>query len=199
MFEGADTLAAQEHFGEAKKTWYKSDFDTEMQLVKFKGAELSLEHESKLISLVDAYLINQSLDPISYPTAGAGYNSNSWAPSLIQHAGGKVKENMKGLDIKKGYGQSLLIFVLGLLSLVVADYSMRQFTGSPNNLGMPEVVWFALQVIISVVLIFVFIKNIQTLPISKKIISSLLLLLIGAVMYICIIYGYVFSTQIDGF
>jgi hypothetical protein len=74
MFEGADTLAAQEHFGEAKKTWYKSDYDTEMQLVKFNGSELSLEHESKLISLVDAYLINQSLDPISYLTAGAGYN-----------------------------------------------------------------------------------------------------------------------------
>jgi glucan phosphoethanolaminetransferase (alkaline phosphatase superfamily) len=103
------------------------------------------------------------------------------------------------MDIKKDYGQSLLIFVLGLLSLVVADYSIRQFAGSPNNLGMPEVVWFALQVIISVVSIFVFIKNIQTLPISKKIISSLLLLLIGAVVYICVIYGYVFSTQIDGF
>lgn len=99
IFEGADTLAAQEHFGEAKKTWYKSDYDTEIQLVKFNGAELSLEHESKLISLVDAYLINQSLDPINYPTAGAGYNSNSWAQSLIEHAGGKVRENMKGLDI----------------------------------------------------------------------------------------------------
>lgn len=103
------------------------------------------------------------------------------------------------MDIKKGYGQSLLIFVLGLLALVVVDYSMRQFAGSPNNLGMPEIVWFALQIIISVVSFFVFIKNIQTLPISKKILSSLLLLLIGAVVYLCIIYGYVFSTQIDGF
>jgi glucan phosphoethanolaminetransferase (alkaline phosphatase superfamily) len=103
------------------------------------------------------------------------------------------------MDIKKDYGQALLIFVFGLLSLVVVDYLMRQFTGSPNNLGMPEVVWFSLQIIISVVSFFIFIKNIQTLPISKKIISSLLLLLMGAVVYICIIYGYVFSTQIDGF
>lgn len=103
------------------------------------------------------------------------------------------------MDFKKDYGQALLIFVFGLLSLVVVDYVMRQFSGSPNNLGMPEMVWFAFQVIISLVSFFVFIKNIQTLPISKKILSSLLLLLIGAVVYICVIYGYVFSTQIDGF
>jgi hypothetical protein len=103
------------------------------------------------------------------------------------------------MDFKKDYGQALLIFVFGLLSLVVVDYLMRQFAGLPNNLGMPEMVWFALQVIISLVSFFVFIKNIQTLPISKKIVSSLLLLLIGAVMYLCVIYGYVFSTQIDGF
>jgi hypothetical protein len=99
MFEEADTLAAKEHFGEVKKTWYKSDYDTEMQIVKFNGSELSLQHESKLISLVDAYLINQSLDPISYPTAGVGYNSNSWAQSLIEYTGGKVRGNMNGLDI----------------------------------------------------------------------------------------------------
>ena len=103
------------------------------------------------------------------------------------------------MDFKKDYGQALLIFVFGLLSLVVVDYLIRQFAGSPNNLGMPEMVWFAFQVIISLVSFFVFIKNIQTLPISKKIISSLRLLLIGAVVYICVIYGYVFSTQIDGF
>ena len=103
------------------------------------------------------------------------------------------------MDFKKDYGQALLIFVFGLLSLVVVDYLIRQFAGSPNNLGMPEMVWFAFQVIISLVSLFVFIKNIKTLPISNKIISSLLLLLIGAVVYICVIYGYVFSTQIDGF
>jgi glucan phosphoethanolaminetransferase (alkaline phosphatase superfamily) len=103
------------------------------------------------------------------------------------------------MDFKKGYRQALLILVLGLLLLVAVDYLIRQFTGSPNNLGMPEVVWFSLQIIISLVSFFVFIKNIQTLPISKKILSSLLLLLIGAVVYLCVIYGYVLSTQIDGF
>lgn len=103
------------------------------------------------------------------------------------------------MDFKKGYGQSLLIFVFGLLSLVAVDYLIRQFVETTNTLGMPEVVWFAFQIIISVVSFYVFIKNSHALPNSKKIISSLLLLLIGAVVYLGIIYGYVLSTQIDGF
>ena len=103
------------------------------------------------------------------------------------------------MDVKKDYGQSLFIFVFGLLSLVVVDYSMRQFSGSLNNLGMSEVVWFSLQIIIMVVSLFVFTKNIKTLSVSKKILSSLLFMLLGAVVYLCVIYGYVFSTQIYGF
>jgi hypothetical protein len=61
------------------------------------------------------------------------------------------------------------------------------------------VVWFSLQIIIMVVSLFVFTKNIKTLSVSKKILSSLLFMLLGAVVYLCVIYGYVFSTQIDGF
>jgi len=99
VFEKADTLAAQEHFGGVKKVWHKSDYDTEMKIVKFNGSEFSLHHERKLVSLVDAYFINQTLDPIRYPTAGAGFNSNSWAQSVIEYSGGKVGSNMKGLDI----------------------------------------------------------------------------------------------------
>ncbi len=103
------------------------------------------------------------------------------------------------MDFNKGYRQSLVIFVLGLLSLVAVDYSIRQFVETTNTFGMPEEVWFAFQIIISVVSFYIFIKSIHTLPISKKIISSLLLLIIGAVVYLGIIYGYIFSTQIDGF
>lgn len=99
MFEKADTQAAKEHFGGAKKVWHKSDYDTEMKLVRFNGSSSTLHHERKLISLVDAYYLNQTLDPIIYPTAGAGFNSNSWTQSLVQYSGGQVDSNMKGLDI----------------------------------------------------------------------------------------------------
>jgi hypothetical protein len=49
--------------------------------------------------LIDSYLLNQKIDPIKYPTAGIGVNSNSWAQSLIEYSGGKVKGDMKGADI----------------------------------------------------------------------------------------------------
>lgn len=98
-FESADTLAAREYFGGLEKKWYESDYDAELHIVKFNAASVSPSGERKLISLIDAYLINQILDPIRYPTAGAGFNSNSWAQSVIQYAGGTAPSNMAGLDI----------------------------------------------------------------------------------------------------
>ena len=52
----------------------------------------------KILFLIDNYNINVSQDSINYPTAGLGFNSNSWAQSIIQYAGGKVTENTTGLD-----------------------------------------------------------------------------------------------------
>lgn len=98
-FEAADTLAAREHFGGAEKYWYKSDYDAELHLVKFNGTSTSFSSEKKLISLIDAYIINQTIDPVKYPTAGMGFNSNSWAQSAIFYAGGKAIPDMNGLDI----------------------------------------------------------------------------------------------------
>ncbi|MFT4764410.1 MAG: hypothetical protein ACI9OH_001504 [Oleispira sp.] len=72
------------------------------------------------------------------------------------------------MDFKKDYGQALLIFVFGLLSLVVVDYLIRQFAGSPNNLGMPEMVWFALQVIISLVSLLFLSKIFKRFPSVRR-------------------------------
>lgn len=101
-FETADTEAAMEYFGGAKKEWYESDYDAELRVVKFNSSATSAYGERRLNQLIDAYLINQTLDPISYPTAGMGFNSNSWAQSAIQYAGGKAISNMGGLDIFHG-------------------------------------------------------------------------------------------------
>jgi len=101
MFEQADTEAAKEHFGAKPKKWYKSDYSAELRLVKFKGNNFSLHAEREIIRLVDVYMTNQKLDPIKYPTAGFGFNSNSWVQSIIEYSGGKIDGggNMKGLDI----------------------------------------------------------------------------------------------------
>ncbi len=45
------------------------------------------------------------------------------------------------MDVKKDYGQPLLIFVFGLLSLIVVDYSMKQLgetNRTPKQLGHPS-------------------------------------------------------------
>jgi len=48
VFEKADTLASQEYFGGIKKVWHKSDYDTEMKIVKFNGSEFSLHHKRRI-------------------------------------------------------------------------------------------------------------------------------------------------------
>ncbi len=42
------------------------------------------------------------MDPIKYPTAGIGVNSNSWTQSVIEYSVGKVDGDMKGADISNG-------------------------------------------------------------------------------------------------
>ncbi len=96
-FERSDNIAAQEFFGGIETHFYKSDFDTEMYEVKFNVLEqIAIEN---ILYRIDSYLINQLSDPIKYPTAGFGHNSNSWAQSVIEYAGGTVVENVSGADI----------------------------------------------------------------------------------------------------
>tara|TARA_Y100000296_G_scaffold44139_1_gene50637 strand:- start:3158 stop:3727 length:570 start_codon:yes stop_codon:yes gene_type:complete len=98
FFEKNDYLATKEFFDKSLVSWYKSDFDTEMIEVVFseKNEAGALR---KLYDLVDNYNINQSYDAINYPKAGLGYNSNSWAQTALELAGGIKPSNLKGLDI----------------------------------------------------------------------------------------------------
>jgi hypothetical protein len=98
FFEAGDLSAAMEYFGGKKTKWYKSDYDAELREVKY-GSVPELEAKRRVIKLIDSYLLNQKIDPIKYPTAGLGVNSNSWAQSVIEYSGGKVDGDMKGADI----------------------------------------------------------------------------------------------------
>ena len=97
-FEGADTAATHEFFGLKEKKWYLSDFDTEMFPVNFGEVKEQAAIE-RILFLIENYNINVTQDSIRYPTAGLGFNSNSWAQSIIQYAGGKTIENTAGLDV----------------------------------------------------------------------------------------------------
>lgn len=98
FFEKSDYQATLEHFDNSKRSWYKSDFDAELIAVKFPKKS---EQEAivKIYNMIDYYTINQELDRIKYPTGGLGFNSNSWAQTIIELAGGIKPSNLNGLDI----------------------------------------------------------------------------------------------------
>ena len=98
FFEKGDFTAAQEHFGAVQTHWYKSDYDAELYQVRFNSLS-DKQAIDKVILRIESYLLNQSQDPIRYPTAGLGVNSNSWAQSIIEYAGGKGMQDFKGLDV----------------------------------------------------------------------------------------------------
>lgn len=97
-FEKNDYEATLEYFDKKRVSFFKSDFDTEVLKVTFPNINEKVAI-LKIIRIVDAYSINQSMDKITYPSAGFGFNSNSWAQTVIQLAGGKVKSDLKGFDI----------------------------------------------------------------------------------------------------
>ena len=100
-FEESDYKATLEHFDKKRIKFYKADMDTTAIKVKFPTF-----HESAainiVIELVNNYSLNQMMDNIRYPIGGFGYNSNSWAQTVIELAGGVVQSDLKGLDISNG-------------------------------------------------------------------------------------------------
>ncbi len=91
-------MATLEYFYKKRVVFYKSDYDTEVIKVSFpkKNEQIAIR---EVFGLVNAYHINQSIDEIKYPPAGLGFNSNSWAQTVIELAGGKVQSDLKGFDV----------------------------------------------------------------------------------------------------
>lgn len=98
FFEKSDYEATLEHYDKKRLKFYKSDFDTEVIKVTFPNINNKIAIV-KLFRLIDAYHINQTMDKIKYPTAGFGFNSNSWVQTIIKLAGGKVQSDLSGFDI----------------------------------------------------------------------------------------------------
>ncbi|MBL1259698.1 MAG: hypothetical protein COB33_004085 [Thiotrichaceae bacterium] len=98
FFEKSDYEATLEYFDRKRVSFFKSDFDTEVIKVKFPNADKKVA-TSIIIRIVNAYSVNQSMDKIAYPPLGFGFNSNSWAQTVIELAGGVVQSDLKGVDI----------------------------------------------------------------------------------------------------
>lgn len=98
FFEKSDYEATLEYFDKKRLKFYKSDFDTEALKVTFPNINEKVA-VIRLFRLIDAYNTNQTMDIIRYPTAGLGFNSNSWAQTIIELTGGKIRSDLKGFDI----------------------------------------------------------------------------------------------------
>ena len=97
-FEKSDYEATLEHYDKNRLSFYKSDFDTEV--VKVTYSKVMDDEAIKLVfNLIENYNTNQSMDKIMYPTAGFGFNSNSWAQTIIELSGGIVISDLGGIDI----------------------------------------------------------------------------------------------------
>ncbi|WP_281649209.1 hypothetical protein [Parendozoicomonas sp. Alg238-R29] len=98
FFEKSDYQATLEFFEPKRISTLKSDFDTQISKVRFKKSN-NIDGIRQLLNLVNYYSINQSMGRVKYPTGGFGYNSNSWAQSIIKHSGGIGLKNFDGIDI----------------------------------------------------------------------------------------------------
>lgn len=103
------------------------------------------------------------------------------------------------MEIKKVYFFPASLFTLGLLTLIVIDYSVRRYGGALYSLGLPELVWFSFQILFASAAIALFLRNTRFMPIKSKLMIGSMLIVTGIVIYILIIYGYVIGTQVDGF
>ncbi|EIK43070.1 hypothetical protein O59_004174 [Cellvibrio sp. BR] len=103
------------------------------------------------------------------------------------------------MNYKKTHLTPIIWFSVGLILIVVIDFSLRSYTGHTNNLGLPEALWFSLHGVVGIFAALVFWKNTTQKSILVRLIYFIPLLLAFIIMYTLIIYGYVFGTHIDGF
>lgn len=99
FFETADYQATKEHYNPGQYThWYASDYDTEVHTVS-PGSQGESALIRRVIYLVNNFMLNETHLQHPYPSGGFGVNSNSWAQTVIQLAGGTVQEDFSGVDI----------------------------------------------------------------------------------------------------
>lgn len=99
FFERSDHEATREIFDPERRHPLVPDFSGVAREVEFAGDASEAAKIREVFWLVSNYAYNVETDPIRYPTAGLGYNSNSWVGSVIAHAGGCVNNNFPGFDV----------------------------------------------------------------------------------------------------
>ncbi len=103
------------------------------------------------------------------------------------------------MDLKKYYLSPTIFFAIGLILIAAVDYGIRLARKIEYSLGLPEPIWFSLQLIVLAVATITFWKSTSTEKLNSRLIYSLPQLALFLIFYILIIYGYVLGTSIDSF
>ncbi|WP_062062416.1 hypothetical protein [Cellvibrio sp. OA-2007] len=106
---------------------------------------------------------------------------------------------MSLMEFNKLYLKPLTAFAIGLLLIIAIDFAIRHFTGTLNTLGLPETLWFSLQLLTGIFASILFWKNTAQKSIPIRLAYYIPLLLAFLIFYTLIIYVYVIETAIDGF
>lgn len=101
---------------------------------------------------------------------------------------------------KKSVGIGWLVFTSVILCEILIDFLLRRSSDEFRYGGMPEPLWFGIQLIAALVAVFFLIKGVRYLKRTSHIILSVSVnAILGIVFYTLAIYGYILGFGIDSF
>ena len=101
------------------------------------------------------------------------------------------------MNIKKNVILSLVYFILGLSAIIVFDYALRILTQKTDDLFLPEMLWFALHIMLAAVVFLLFLKRAKGKALTTKIFAGLIASSIAFVIYLVMVWVYVIETGVD--
>ena len=101
------------------------------------------------------------------------------------------------MDIKKNVILSLVYFIIGLAVIIIFDYSLRILTQKTDDLFLPEMLWFALHIMLAAMVFLLFLKRAKGKALTTKIFAGLIASLIALVVYMVMVWVYVIETGVD--
>ena len=101
------------------------------------------------------------------------------------------------MDIKKNVILSLVYFIVGLSVIIVFDYALRILTQKTDALFLPEMLWFALHIMLAVMVFSLFLKRAKSKALTTKIFAGLIASSIAFVIYLVMVWVYVIETGVD--
>ncbi len=106
---------------------------------------------------------------------------------------------MIGYSAKKLNRLILFVWGGGLVVLVAVDYCVRIITGHYYVLGLGEPLWYGVQILLTLISLFLLYLSIKNLTFKNACFKVILSILLGMFFYLVVIWFYVIGTGIDSF